>query len=285
MRHVIADGFRFFCLEEGPANGPLALLLHGFPDTPHGWRALMSPLAARGFHVVAPFMRGYAPTEIPGQTVTLNRLAADVVALIDALGHEKASVLIGHDWGAATAYLAATLSPDRIDRMVAIGLPHPSSLKPTLGLMWAGRHFLTLRWPGAAARMRRRNFALVDTLYRRWSPTWKFGPEETAPVKEAFAQPGSLEAAIGYYRSPRSAGAPGGAKGKKISVPTVVVAGLDDPAIQVSVYESAKSKFSGPYAVEALRGGHFVHRESPDGFRDVVLSFLERAHDARSSAA
>ena len=274
MRTVEANGLRFTCVESGPPDGPLALLLHGFPDTPHGWTPVVQALAEDGFHVVAPFMRGYAPTEVPRAAVTLDDLSGDALALIASLGHDRARVLVGHDWGAATAYLAASVEPGRIERLVAIGVPHPATLKPTARLLWAGRHFFTLRLPGAAARMRRRGFALVDTYYRRWSPTWDFGSEETAPVKEVFADPRSLDCAIGYYRASRLGTPPAGFRGRKITVPTLAIAGADDPSIAPAAYEAAQRKFMGTYRVHSLPGGHFVHRESPDAFIDTVRRFL-----------
>ena len=274
MKEVHANGLRFVCLEAGPPDGPLALLLHGFPDTPHGWSHVTEALAEDGFHVVAPFMRGYTPTEVPSEVVTVDQLGADAVGLINALGYERASVLVGHDWGAAAAYLAASIEPNCVQRLVTVGVPHPSTIKPTAHLLWVGRHFFTLRIPGAAARVRRRRFALIDTYYRRWSPTWNFGQEETEPVKDAFADPKSLKSAIGYYRGSRIGTTPVGFRGRKIGVPTMAVAGADDPSIPPTAYEIARRKFTGSYQVQTYPGGHFVHRESPRVFIDGLRAFL-----------
>lgn len=268
---VRANGLRFAYHEIG--EGPLALLLHGFPDTPHGYHAFMPALARAGYRVVAPFTRGYAPTEVPPtNTTTLEELAADALALIDALGHKKA-LLIGHDWGAATAYLATATDPSRVEKLVAIGIPHPATLKPSLRLLWAGRHFITLRLPGAAKRALRNQLDVLDVLYRRWSPTWNFAPSETAPVKQALQDLANVDAAFGYYRGARPGDVPAALRGK-ITVPTLAVAGADDPAVSVEVYEQARRKFGGEYRVVTLPGGHFVHRESPLPFRDAVLEFI-----------
>jgi pimeloyl-ACP methyl ester carboxylesterase len=267
---VVANGLRFAYLELG--QGPLAVLLHGFPDTPYGWLDTLRTLAGRGYRAVAPFTRGYAPTQVPPTRVTtLQELAQDALALIPALGSESA-LLVAHDWGAATAYLAAAMAPERIEQLVAVGIPHPAVVRPSLRLLWVGRHFITLRLPGAVGRAGRRDLALLDTFYRRWSPTWDFGPEETAPVKAALAERANLDAAIGYYRGYRPGLAP--ALRAKLPMPTLAVAGRDDPALDVDVYEQARRKFAGEYRVAALPGGHFVHRESPDAFREALLSFL-----------
>src|SRR3954470_17433937 len=102
---IEANGLTFGYLEAGPADGPLALCLHGFPDTAHTWRHLMPVLVDAGFHAVAPFMRGYAPTDVPADgAYSIGALAMDACALHDVLGGGDDAVLIGHDWGAATAY-------------------------------------------------------------------------------------------------------------------------------------------------------------------------------------
>lgn len=284
-RFIDANGLRFATFEEGPADGPLALLLHGFPDTPHGWAPLMAVLAKRGFRVVAPFTRGYAPTAAPPGPTSVETLAADALALIEALGHERASLLVGHDWGAATAYVAASIAPERVERLVTVGIPHPAVLKPSLSLLWAARHFISLNLPGAARRTRRRDFAAIDAYYRRWSPTWDFGPEETAPVKAAFADPASLEAAIDYYRGARGGSSANGLRGTTITMPTLTIAGADDPSVAIEAYEAARRKFTSDYTVVALPGGHFVHRESPAEFCDAVSAFLGPAQPRPTATA
>ncbi|MBC7978838.1 MAG: alpha/beta fold hydrolase, partial [Myxococcales bacterium] len=115
IRHVEANGLRFAYLEDG--SGPLVVLLHGFPDTPHSWDDLRPRLAARGYRAVAPWMRGYAPTQIPDRDADLETLGRDLLALIAALG-ETSAIVVGHDWGAAAAYVAATLEPVRVAKLV-----------------------------------------------------------------------------------------------------------------------------------------------------------------------
>src|SRR3954451_24404859 len=118
---IEANGLTFAYLEDGPSDGRLALCLHGFPDSPHTFRFLLPALAQAGFHAVAPFMRGYAPTEVPadGQYHT-GALVRDTNSLHGALaGHRPVdAVLIGHDWGATAAYGAAASQPDRWRRVV-----------------------------------------------------------------------------------------------------------------------------------------------------------------------
>jgi pimeloyl-ACP methyl ester carboxylesterase len=271
-----ANGLRFAYLEQGA--GPLVLLAHGFPDTAFTWDRALPALAQAGYRAVAPFMRGYAPTEIPADgAYDTDTLGKDLVALILALGAD-AAIVVGHDWGASAAYAAAAMAPERVRLLVTIAIPHPSAIKPTPGLLWRVRHFATLRRKGAAERIRRGELALIDELWHRWSPAWKdIPPSETEAVKAAFREPGCLEAAVAYYRAaslrlPSSLRLP-------ISVPAVSFAGEHD-IISPRLYEKARRCFTASYEVVQMPGGHFMHREHTDHFlRELVR--VVREHDAR----
>lgn len=259
IKHVTANGVRFAYLEVG--TGPLVLLVHGFPDTPYTWDRALPALAAAGFRAVAPFTRGYHPTAIPADgAYDTDTLGKDLVALIEALGEERA-IIVGHDWGASAAYSAAGLVPERVRLLVIFAIPHPRSLRPTPRLVWRVRHMISLRRKGAAERMLRDDLAEVDVLVRRWSPAWDVPPDETARVKAMFREPGCLEAALGYYRAIR-VGLPAGHR-RPITVPTVAFAG-DSDLIAPRAYEKARRCFTSSYEVVQVPGGHFMHREHPD---------------------
>jgi pimeloyl-ACP methyl ester carboxylesterase len=257
---IDANGLRFGYLEAG--KGPLVLLVHGFPDTAHTWDRALPALADAGFRAIAPFQRGYHPTAIPTDgKYDSDTLAGDIAALIEAFGEQQA-IVVGHDWGASAAYAAAALTPERITKLVILAIPHPTAIKPTPRLVWRVRHFFTLRRKGAAAKCEANDFALIDQLVARWSPAWKDVPaSETAHVKEAFRQPGCLDAALAYYRAispklPRGHRLP-------ITVPTVAFAGEHD-IIHPRAYEKARHRFKGSYEVVQVPGGHFMHREHPE---------------------
>jgi pimeloyl-ACP methyl ester carboxylesterase len=272
LETVRANGLNFAYVEEG--SGPLVLLLHGFPDTAHTWDRTRAALAAGGFRAVSPFTRGYAPTEVPADgDYRVDTLANDAGALIEALG-ETTAIVIGHDWGASAAFGAAILFPERVRFLVTLAIPHPASLRPSPVLLWKARHFVTLRRAGAAERVRANDFAYIDELVQRWSPAWNVPPGETVQVKKAFSAPGSLEAAIGYYRAvgltlPRS-------QRGRIRMPSVAFAGATDFAVRPAAFESARRFYLDRYEVVTLAGGHFLHREHPDRFNDELLRRLPR---------
>jgi len=269
LHHMQANGLRFAYLERG--SGPLVLLVHGFPDTPYTWDRTLPALADAGFRAVAPFQRGYHPSEAPAvDAYDSDTLGRDVIAWIDALG-ERSAIVVGHDWGASAAYSAVGLAPERVRMLVTVGIPHPAGVVPTPRLLWAVRHFLSLRRRGAAKWIRAGGLAHVDELVQRWSPAWQVPPGETEAAKRCLAEPGSLEAALGYYRALRVS-IPD-AQRVPVAVPAAAFAGTQDN-VSVAAYERARRRYRASYEVVAMPGGHFMHREHPEHFVRELLRVL-----------
>ncbi|HEX4419599.1 MAG TPA: alpha/beta hydrolase [Kofleriaceae bacterium] len=269
IRYIEANGLRFAYLEAG--QGPLVLLLHGYPDTARSWDDARPRIAAKGYRVVSPWTRGYTPTAIPERDADIETLGRDILGLITALG-ETSAIVVGHDWGAAASYAAAALEPARLKQLITIAIPHPATLSPTPIKLWGARHFIAYKLPGAAGRFARNDFAALPAIYKRWSPTWSPPPEELAPVRAVFADRASLDAAFGYYRQLRFQPQP--FLRNKITVPTVAFAGLDDPLLSPADFLRAERMFTAGYVVEQMRGGHFMHREHPDEFATKLLAHL-----------
>lgn len=266
---VFANGIEFGTLEWG--SGPLVLCFHGFPDSAHTWDVVGPAIAAAGYRVVAPFMRGYAPTGLPSVDTDSRTLGMDVLAIIDALGERRAR-LIGHDWGAEAVYAAVGLDASRVERLVTLTIPPRVAVPFTPALVWAIRHFATLRFPGAEARFAADDFAGITLFWKRWSPTWKYTEEELAAVKAAFSQPGVVHAALGYYRAAKIW--PEDFVRAKIPVPTLLIAGADDPSIAPAAFDGTRTHFTGPFSVVTVPGGHFCHRESPEAATQAIIPFL-----------
>ncbi|WP_224369920.1 alpha/beta fold hydrolase [Hyalangium versicolor] len=281
LRTIQANGLTFAYHELG--EGPLVLCLHGFPDTADTWLHDIAPAVAKaGFRVVAPYMRGYAPTSIPSdQRFGVLELGQDVLALIQALGSEKAA-LIGHDWGASAVYSAIAQDPKRVSCAVTLDIPHSGAFRPSLQVLWALRHFVVFQFRERAVRwMTRDNFQAVDQLYRRWSPTWNVPAGELAAVKRSFAQPGTVEAALGYYWCFREDQR--GEQGKrlrkllrqKVAVPSLLFAGCSGP-VPTALFEPAQNYYTGPFEfVYVQKSGHFIHREAPQEVLAKTLPLLD----------
>src|SRR5215813_5301646 len=184
---VRANDLDFTVLEAG--SGPLALCLHGFPDSAHTWRHLLPALAEAGFHAVAPFMRGFAPTAVPEDgCFSLGALIADANALHEALGGDGQAVLIGNDWGAEAAYGAAAFAPERWRRLVSLAIP-PLTMDPQLFADFdqLRRFFYMFLFtlPIAEEVVAADEGAFIDRLWAEWSPGHD-AEEDLALAKECI---------------------------------------------------------------------------------------------------
>lgn len=280
---VHANGVDFTFLECG--TGPLALCLHGFPDSAHTWRHLLPALADAGFRAVAPFMRGYAPTSVPEDGLfQTGALSADANALHDVLGGGEDAVLIGHDWGAPAVYGAAGSAPDRWRKVVGMAVPPGGAM----GAAFLGnREQLKRSWymfffqhPLADLVVPADDLAFIAELWSEWSP----GHDATADlphVKASLREPANLAAALGYYRATLGNGrrdpeldAIEAAGGAQLPQPTLYLHGRDDGCVGVEVAELARSMC--PWAtVDIVNGaGHFLQLERPAIVNELVAEFL-----------
>lgn len=286
VRTVSANGLRFACLSAGAENdGPLALCLHGFPDTAYTWRHLMPALAEAGFRVAAPFMRGYAPTGIPEDNCyETAALASDALALHEELGGGGDAVIIGHGWGAFAAYGASALEPRRWSRLVALSSPPTRALIPSfLDYEQLRRSFyqFVFQTPLAEAAVAHDDFAFIKRLWHDW--TADYDPRtDIAHVLESLADQANLSAAIGYYRGifdvyppasqysrirHRAAGVP--------HLPVLYLHGRLDGCLGAEPAENARAVFSADSEVEVLdEVGHFPHLERPAAVNRRILEWL-----------
>ena len=264
-----AHGQRFVYTDSG--EGPLVVLFHGFPDTPEGWAGTRDALNRAGYRTIVPYLRGYHPeTIVTGRGYGSGEIAEDATRLLDAIGADRA-VLVGHDWGASVVYRAAALAPERVRALCAVAIPHPRLLERSLGLLWRARHFVTLRLPTGPWLARRRDFAYIDTLMRRWAPNWS-GPAREgtlADVKQCFADPLVLDGALSYYRDVSV-----GEDLAALSPPALIVGGTTD-IIDAEAFTRSAEAFEGPCEVVVAEGaGHWPHREAAELFDERLLAFL-----------
>jgi pimeloyl-ACP methyl ester carboxylesterase len=282
---ITANGTEFAYFEAGPDDGPLALCLHGFPDTAHTWRHLLPRLADAGFHAVAPFLRGYAPTPVPDDgRFDTGTLALDACGLHDALGGREDAVIIGHDWGAFATYAAAASQPERWRRLVAAAVAPQASMADgffsfdQLRRSWYVFFFQT---PLAEYAVSLHDYAFIDRLWSDWSPGFD-GSWDTARVKEALATPENLSAAIGYYRAmfagppdePEAAAAQA-AGGTTPPQPTLYLHGADDGCMGLDIIGPVTEYLAPGSEMVVVEGaGHFLHVERPDEVNDHIVRFL-----------
>jgi len=272
----------------GPSNGPLALCLHGFPDTANTWRHLLPRLAQAGFRTVAPFARGYAPTAVPADgRYQTGALAADANALHDALDGDGDAVIIGHDWGAPSAYGAAGHQPDRWSRVVGMAVPPGGALATAfvtdLDQVQRSWYMFLFQHPLAELLLGANDFALVDRLWAQWSPGYD-AAEDIRYAKEALRPPGHLPAAISYYRdAPTGVPSPADAAGaretlRRLEVPLLYLHGARDGCIGLDSVELVRPWFPPRTRTVVLENAdHFVQLEQPQEFNRLVIEFIAAA--------
>lgn len=266
-------------------DGPLAICLHGFPDTAWSWRHLMPALAGAGYRAVAPFLRGYAPTSAPADhNGQAGASVADICVLHDALDGGSDAVLIGHDWGAVVAYGCAAHAPDRWRRVVTASVP-PG---PVMGQAFMDYDQLRRSWymffflnPLADLIVPQDDRAFIDRLWADWSPGYD-GAEDARRAREALREPAAVATALSIYRNalggtegdPRFADHQAATAGVP-SQPCLYLHGTDDGCIGVEFAAPTGPLLAPGSAVEEIDdAGHFLHLERPERVNELILDFL-----------
>ena len=268
-------------------SGPLAVCLHGFPDTAHTWTHLLPALADAGFRAVAPWLRGYAPSGLdPNDHYQIGASVADVVAMHEALGGDADAVLIGHDWGARIATGASVLAPDRWSRLVTASVPPSAAVAqgfltyPQLRRSW---YMFFFQNPLAEIAVAMNDLEFIDHLWQDWSPGLD-APEHVERVKESLRDPANLHAAIEYYRATLNPAehttadyqAEEAAIDGTPTQPHLYLHGESDGCIGVEVGRLAEPLLTVPGSrLEVIEGaGHFLQLEQPERVNRSILEFL-----------
>jgi pimeloyl-ACP methyl ester carboxylesterase len=283
---VTANGIRFVAFERG--KGPLVLCLHGFPDLPTSFRHQVPALVEAGFRVVAPYMRGYAPTSPAADgCYQVAALGRDVLALIEALGETRASI-VSHDWGSLAAYAAAIKDPARIERMVTVAVPYGLAFAQAflanydqLKRSWYVHFF---QHPMAEGAVAADGCAFIRRLWRDWSPGWEPPAGILDEVCGTLGRPEVLGAALGYYRAlldPAHQRADLAAEQNlfqlaSIQVPTLYIHGARDGCMGVETSDGMEASFPAGLRKLVVEGaGHFVLLEKPDVVNPAILEWLK----------
>ena len=274
-RDIHVNGVRLHCVVEG--EGPLVLLLHGFPETSRAWRKQIPALAER-FKIVAPDLRGYGASDKP-RGVSAYRtsvLADDIVGLIHAFDAERAHV-VGHDWGGGVAWTLATLHPEVVERLAVLNCPHPAVMQQALRSNWAQIRkswyifAFQLPWLPEWAFTRNGAKALKDALRRSARRPDTFSEADLDEFARAFSAPGAATAAINYYRAAARSRVPSG----KIKAPTLLIWGVDDFALGIELTRGMDGLFEQGPRIEYLpRTSHWVMEERPEIVNRLLLEFL-----------
>ncbi|MEP6502524.1 MAG: alpha/beta hydrolase [Betaproteobacteria bacterium] len=276
---IAANGQSFHALAAGPIDGPLVLLLHGFPETSHGWRKQISPLADAGFRVVAPDQRGVGLSSKPADagSYRIDRLAADMVALVRALGRERVQI-VGHDWGGMVAWYLAEHHADVVERVAILDAPHPAVFSTyllrhpsQLGKSWY-MGFFQLPWLPEAL-LKARDFEWLSQALTTTSRPGAFSAADIAVYRRAWAEPGALTAMLNWYRALRlGAKAPGGSG--HVTIPVRLLWGDRDTALEPGLADASMARCSAGELFHFAEATHWLQHEEPERVNALLLEFL-----------
>jgi len=282
-----ANGRRSSALTQG--EGPVVLLVHGFPDHNASFRHQLPALAEAGYRAVAPMLRGYEPSSQLRRRIADQhplQVALDLAAWARSLGKGEPIHLIGHDWGAIVAYAVAALEPTLFRSATAIAVPpldaleegirkHPVQIRNSWYTL-----FFQLRGLSDAV-VRARDFAFIEKLWRDWSPGWSWEPETMAALKNTFRKPDVLWYALAYYRATLNPFLPDSRRMTEVmkqptDVPMLAITGATDGCMDTRIFDCVDTqRFRKGYCLERIPGaGHFCHQEKPDRVNALLLDWL-----------
>jgi pimeloyl-ACP methyl ester carboxylesterase len=282
-RDAVVNGVRLHYVEAG--SGPLVVLLHGFPEFWYSWRHQIPALAAGGFHVIAPDLRGYnlsdKPPGVPAYRIDV--LLEDVAELIRHTGADRAAV-VGHDWGGVLAWHLPLHYPEMVDRLVILNAPHPAAYRRELrsgGQLLKSWYILLFQVPGLAEQaFSAGDYDLVGRMLRREPVhTEAFTPEDVRHYKHALARPGALTAALNYYRALRYPMAHTTREAPVIETPTLVLWGEQDSHLSAHLTEGLDAWVRDLRLVRFPDASHWVQNDVPERVNRALIDFLRVSAD------
>ena len=263
----------------GPREGPVAVLLHGFPEFWYGWRRQIEPLASAGFRVIVPDQRGYNLSSKPSGAASyaIPNLVSDVIAIADRLGQQKIS-LAGHDWGAAVAWSTAILHPERIAKLVILNVPHPSVMRRYVFTRFQQARqswymfFFQFPWlPEAvfsAFDFRMGTNALIDS-----SRLGTFSSGDLAQYRAAWSQPGAITAMINWYRAAfrHRVQFPD----RTVRVPTRILWGERDAFLLAEMARESLKYCTNAELISFPEATHWLQHEEPARVSQLLIEFFQ----------
>jgi pimeloyl-ACP methyl ester carboxylesterase len=276
------------CVTAGPDDGDLVLLLHGFPEFWYSWKHQLPALVDAGYRVVAPDLRGYNRSGKPDGVAAyrVSELIADVAGLVDHYrrGDDERANVVGHDWGGLLAWYVAAERPDVVDRLVVLNAPHPNrferQLRSSFSQLRKSWYVFYFQLPGLPEfGFRWNDYAVVESLLREETRPGAFTDEDVERYKSALATPGTVTAALNYYRAlgrqrVRQYLVGDGVDERPIDAPTMLVWGDDDHALDVELTQS-NEQWVESIRVERIAGAsHWVQFDAKERVNELLVDFL-----------
>lgn len=253
-------------------DGDPIILLHGFPETSRMWKDLISNLNSNDFRVVAPDQRGYSPGARPKgiDSYKIDYLAKDIIDIANKLGFEKFH-LAGHDWGSAVGWYIASAYPERLLSWTALSVPHMDAFINAMDndkIQKRKSSYISFFTKPLLPEL---YFKIFN--YKNLKSIWTHSPDdEINDYIDVFSQKNALKTSLHWYRANLSGK---GEKIGRISVPTLMIAGLKDMAVGQVAVRNTESYMEGPYTLKEMDAGHWLIQESFDEVSELIISHLK----------
>ena len=278
-REVDARGLRMHVVEAGPPDGDPVLVLHGWPQHWYMWRHQIPALAQAGYRVIVPDLRGFGQSEAPPEGYEKENMATDVLNLMDAMGLERVK-LLAHDWGGFIGFILCVRAPQRIEKYVALNIPHLWAKRDprTLLNIWRFWYMVLIAGPFGAWLLRNRP-AFVRRVIQGSSPNPAWTDEDLEAFTRPLQEPARANASVQLYRTflTKEFGsvAAGRYQKTRLTVPTRLLFGMDDFAIPKSFFRRDPKEFADDFTIEFIPDtGHFIAEERPELVNDRTLEFF-----------
>jgi epoxide hydrolase 4 len=275
---VTTNGIRLHYVTQG--EGPLMLMLHGFPEFWYSWRHQI-PEFARDFKVVAPDLRGYNESEKPADKAAyvMAEFIQDIKGLIEALGYDRC-ILVGHDWGGAIAWQFAYAYPEMVDRLIVLNIPHPAKFAEGLQMpqqLLKSSYIFFFQLPFLPEFLIQLNdFKALESAFVGMAVNKKaFSAADIKAYKDAFTKPGALTAALNYYRNPLQQGITN-RQWSVLEVPTLMIWGEDDLPLSKELTYGTEN-YVRDFRIRYIPNcSHWVQQEQPQLVNQYIREFLEQ---------
>ncbi|WP_223643594.1 alpha/beta fold hydrolase [Planococcus sp. 4-30] len=273
------NGIHLHVAVAGPEDGPLVVLLHGFPEFWFGWKNQIQPLAEKGYRVVAPDQRGYNLSDKPEgiDNYTVDHLRDDVIGIIEHF-QQKTAIVIGHDWGGAVAWHLAATRPEYVEKLIVLNIPHPQAMPRVLKknpLQWMKSSYIAFfqlpNLPEKALGMG--EFKAMQQSIEQTSKPDTFSKHEMEQYKAAWSQSDALTAMLNWYRAIRR-GSFRQVPETKIKVPVRIIWGMGDQFLSPMLAKESMSFCEEVNLAFVGEATHWIQHEQPEIVNRLIAQFI-----------
>lgn len=279
-QHLDCQGVKLHITQAGPETGPLIIMLHGFPEYWYSWRHQIECLAEQGFHVVVPDQRGYHLSDKPKRVrdYSVEKIAGDVIELMNVLGYEKAELIVGHDWGGVITWYLAQNESHRFTKAAVLNVPHPNAMRRTLlsslkqlKKSWYIFFFQLPYLPESILSLQDCN--IMASMVKRSSRSGSFTDDDMKNYVDAWKRPRALRSMINWYRA--ALRYPPSLSKSKIPIPLLLIWGMKDHALGSEMALPSLYYCENGRLKELPEATHWVQNDEPEKVNELLTEFLK----------